>query len=446
MAEEVLEEIVAFEPEYMQMSILTAALQELTPRESNHQTYGKGRDEDPDRAIIDWLDYAKLIGVDNIQLSSALHPDVAPISADEMLDPVANHLDLRKPFTAERAQRVADAVKRTGIGITEIGYFDDMICADDKLRKQRHDHMYRVIDTAILLKEKGVKVDAIVGFVGRNQDLDMDENLTFFEEQFIPILQKCKDAGLVYRVEQCPMPGWNTTDTWINNIAHVADMWIKLYDIAAKHGVGDQFRITYDASHALLQGQRTVQLFKYLHDKGYAFLIDAFHAKGQVIDEEVLAAHGYQGQQTGRGDRADGKPSSDPIARLGAWAKMGHATHELPGTAVHDTYAMAQNLQEDWMLHQLAARKYLPHLKPENTQFVIEHEYGDARIQDKDRLLPILQGSVAFMRATDMAAANQVALHKSMEAQGIAVQRANYSLAADLLMDKSAPGPGPTAR
>jgi len=39
-----------FEPRFMKMSVLTAALQELTPR--------RIRDEDPDRAIEDWLDFA----------------------------------------------------------------------------------------------------------------------------------------------------------------------------------------------------------------------------------------------------------------------------------------------------------------------------------------------------------------------------------------------------
>ncbi len=55
-----------FEPQYMKIGILTAALQELTPREI--------RDADPDRAIEDWLAFAREVGADNIQLSAALHP------------------------------------------------------------------------------------------------------------------------------------------------------------------------------------------------------------------------------------------------------------------------------------------------------------------------------------------------------------------------------------
>ena len=55
-----------FEPRFMKMSVLTAALQELTPR--------RIRDEDPDRAILDWLEFSRELDCPNIQLSAALHP------------------------------------------------------------------------------------------------------------------------------------------------------------------------------------------------------------------------------------------------------------------------------------------------------------------------------------------------------------------------------------
>ena len=61
----------AFEPKPMRLSLLTAALQELTPRET--------RDADPDRAIEDWLDFARSLDCPAIQLSAALHPSVADV-------------------------------------------------------------------------------------------------------------------------------------------------------------------------------------------------------------------------------------------------------------------------------------------------------------------------------------------------------------------------------
>jgi hypothetical protein len=81
-----------FKPEYMKVSLLTAALQELTPREK--------RKKDPDLAIEDWIGFAKEVGVDRLQLSSALPEEIADVPPEAMLDPVADHLNVLKPFDA----------------------------------------------------------------------------------------------------------------------------------------------------------------------------------------------------------------------------------------------------------------------------------------------------------------------------------------------------------
>jgi hypothetical protein len=219
------------------------------------------------------------------------------------------------------------------------------------------------------------------------------------------------------------MYGWTTSDNYYNNIAYTPGTWIALHRIAEKHGVGDQFRIHYDPSHAILMGQDTRAIFQYLKDTGYGFLIGGFHVKGQVIDSKGVAAWGYGGQTLDRGDWIDGKPSPDPKDQLNAWKKqIVLCEHELPGTARHDPLAYLQNRTVDWFDHQLAARELLP-LDIANTYLIVEHEYPPARIQDRARLKPILQGSIAFVRAIDQAAAAMFALqHEVLEAQDIPVQ------------------------
>jgi sugar phosphate isomerase/epimerase len=399
-----------FKPQFMKIGVLTAALQELTPREK--------RDPDPDLAIEEWVAFARELGADYIQLSAALHPTEADIPAEAMLDPVANTLDLRAPFNKQRATRVLAALDEYKIGLSDLGYFDNMLHHDPALRKKKHDFMLRVFDAAVLLG-----VDAVCGFVGRNQQHSMDQNLIDFEEHFIPLLKEAKARGLVYRVEQCPMPGWTTGDNFHNNIAYTPGTWIALHRICEKHGVGDQFRIHYDPSHAILMGQDTRSLFQYLKDTGYNFLIGGFHVKGQVIDAKGVAAWGYGGQTIERGDWKDGRPSDDPRDQLNAWKKQTVlCEHELPGTAKHDPLAYLQNRTVDWLDHQLAARELLQ-LDVANTYLIVEHEYPPARIQDKEKLKPILQGSIAFARKIDEAAACMYALQNEvLAAQGIPVQ------------------------
>ncbi len=354
-----------FAPKYMKLGVLTAALQELTPRDL--------RDKDPDRAIEDWLRFGREIGADNIQVSAALHPTESDVPPEAMLDPVANTLDLRQPFDRKRADRVAVAMKEARVGISDIAYFDNMLHHDAGLRKKKMDFMLRVFDTAALLG-----VDAVCGFVGRNQTLSMDQNLEQFAHDFVPLLKEAKARGLVYRVEQCPMPGWTTGDNFHNNIGYGPGPWIALHRICEKHGVGDQLRIHYDPSHSILMG---------------------------------------------RGDWRNGKPSANPADQSKAWLKQTIlCEHELPGTARHDPLAYLQNRSVDWLDHQLAARELLP-LDPAKTHLIVEHEYPRARIQDKERLKPILEGSLAFTRKIDEAAASMFALQNEvLAAQGIPVQ------------------------
>jgi hypothetical protein len=278
--------------------------------------------------------------------------------------------------------------------------------------------MTRVFDAAALLG-----VDAVCGFVGRNITHSMDENLRDFEEQFVPLLAQAKARGLTYRIEQCPMPGWHAGDAFHNNLAYTPGAWIVLHGICEAHGVADQFRIHYDPSHAILMGQDTRSLFQYLKERGYAFLISGFHVKGQVIDARGLAAWGYGGQTLGRGDWKNHQPSPEPADQLNAWKKQTvFAEHELPGTARHDPLAYLQNRSVDWLDHQLAARELL-NLDVGRTPLIVEHEYPKARTQERERLKPILQASVAFVRHIDRAAACMYALqHDVLPAQRIAVQ------------------------
>src|SRR5215510_11323442 len=348
----------SFEPKFMKVGVLTAALQELTPRNI--------RDEDPDRAIEDWLDFARELDASCIQLSTALHPAEADVPPEAMLDPVANTLDLRKPFDKSRARRVEAAMKAAGVGLSDLAYFENMLHHDPAIRKKKHDFMMRVLDAAALLG-----VEAVCGFVGRNQQLSMDQNLLDFEEHFIPLLKEAKARNLTYRVEQCPMPGWTTGDNFHNNIAYAPGTWIALHRICERHGVGDQLRIHYDPSHAILMGQDTRSLFRYLKDQGYEFLIGGFHVKGQVIDSSGVAAWGYGGQTVERGDWIDGQPSDKPADHVNAWKKQTVlCEHELPGTAKHDPLAYLQNRTVDWLDHQLAARELLK-LDVANTHLVV---------------------------------------------------------------------------
>src|SRR5262245_41833217 len=128
----------SFDPQFMPVGILTAALQELTPRAV--------RDADPDRAVEEWLEFASELGADCVQLSTALHPSEADVPPEAMLDPVANTLDLRTAFDKSRIRRVEAAVKATGVVLSDLVYFENLLHEDPVLRRKKHDFARRMFD------------------------------------------------------------------------------------------------------------------------------------------------------------------------------------------------------------------------------------------------------------------------------------------------------------
>ena len=190
--------------------------------------------------------------------------------------------------------------------------------------------MLRVMDAAVLLG-----VDAVCGFVGRNQKLQMDQNLVDFEEVFVPLLKEAKARGLDVPRRAVPDAGLDDAATTSTTTSPTRPgTWIALHRICEKHGVGDQLRIHYDPSHAILMGQDTRSIFQYLKDEGYDFLIGGFHVKGQVIDAKGVVGLGLRRPDRRARRLEDGKPSPNPADQVNAWKKqVVLCEHELPGTA-----------------------------------------------------------------------------------------------------------------
>lgn len=380
-------------PKLMRVAVLTAALQEIVSRDEQNK--------EPLLPVVRWLDLAREIGCDGIQLAAALHPADSYMPAEAMLDPVADHLPLRQELSDADAEIINDKSYGTGVRIFDLGVFENLLHHDGIIRKKIHDHLLKAARAAKKLRPAGC--EGVAGFIGRDITMDMDQQLALFEKRVIPLFLEFKTLGLTYWVEPCPMPGWNTTDTYINNIAYCPGMWIALYRICQKHGVEDVFRVTYDESHDILMGSSHHGSFAAMAAAGLPFVVNRFHVKDQVSDPAKLAVWNYRGQTVLRGDRHDGQPDPDPKKQCNAWGVM-TANHGLPGLVHYDPANMAARRQVDWLDHQLGARRILG-LNPEETVLIIEHEWFAARKQDRALVTAILSTSVQFIKGVDLAAA-----------------------------------------
>ena len=284
----------------MKVGVLTAALQELTPREV--------RDADPDRAIEDWLEFARELGADYIQLSAALHPTRGRRAARGDARSGREHA---RPAPAVR--QGPRAPRRGGA------------------RSERRRHLrHRATSTTCCTTTRRCAGRSTTSCCAcstprrcsastpsaassaATSSTAWTRTSSTSRQQFVPLLKAAKARGLTYRVEQCPMPGWTTGDNWHNNIAYTPGAWIALHRICEKHGVGDQFRIHYDPSHAILMGQDTRSIFQYLKDDRLRLPDRRLSREGPGRStRKGVSAWGYGGQTIERGDWVDGKPSAE---------------------------------------------------------------------------------------------------------------------------------------
>ena len=388
-------------PKLMRIAVLTAALQDMVLRKQ----FLEHPIEAAMESALKWIAMALRLGID-IQLGSALPLPDAYLPPEAMLDPVAAHLAVRTQSSIEgedlsdaNAQALIDACDGK-VQICDLGFFENLLHPDETIRGCIHAHLLRCARAAKKLAPVGCS--GVTGFIGANPDLDMDENVALFEKVVIPILVQFKEMGLTYWVEQCPMPGWNTKDNFVNNIGYCAGMWIKLIRIAEKHGVGDVMRITYDESHDILMGNTHHGSFLAMSAAGLGHAVNRFHGKNQYRDPAKTALWTMRGQMIDLGCRANGKPDPDPAKQGGAWGVM-TCDHGMIGLGNYNPLAMFQGREADWFDHQYAARDILG-LNPEETTFILEHEWGPGRVQDEKQIEEMLSLSVDYIRGIDQAA------------------------------------------
>jgi sugar phosphate isomerase/epimerase len=366
------------------------------------------RENPIDAAMISarkWIEMAKRLKVD-LQLSAALPIPDAYLPLETMLDPVAAHLAVRtrssidgEDLSNANAQTLINACDGK-VQICDLGFFENLLHPDETIRGRIHAHLMRCARAAKKLAPAGC--GGVTGFIGANPNLDMDQNVDLFERVVIPLLVQFKEMDLTYWVEQCPMPGWNTQDNFVNNIAYCAGMWIKLIRIAEEHGVDGVLRITYDESHDILMGNTHHGSFAAMKAAGLGHVVSRFHGKNQYRDLAKTAIWTTRGQMIDLGCRENGKPDPDPAKQGGAWGVM-TCDHGMIGVGHYNPLAMLTGNEADWFDHQYAARDVLG-LNPEETTFILEHEWGPGRVQDPEQIEEMLALSVAYIRGIDQAA------------------------------------------
>ncbi len=142
-------------------------------------------------------------------------------------------------MTKAKASEFSGMMADLGLEISSLGYYDNMLAADSKVRGEKAKHLKKVIDAA----EK-LDVGLVGCFIGRNPGKKLDENLADVKKVFTPLCNYAAARGVRLMIENCPMVGWQF-EGLIGNIAYNPEMWCKIFDVLSNFDVG----LNYDPSH-----------------------------------------------------------------------------------------------------------------------------------------------------------------------------------------------------
>jgi len=388
----------------MRIGVLTAAVQ--TPPGTSPGMFINDPRKAANTAALKWIEWAIANGVESLELGAAHAPAHANIPPESMADPVAHHMPILTykdgtgvDMAYEDAVMLAGACQEK-VTLGTLGVFENLLHENPQCRRQNIEHVRRAIRAAANLKEAGAGTEGVTIFVGRNVNLLIEANMWLFAEVVIPIIRYAKGHGVKIFIENCPMCGWTSADTFTQNIANVPLHWIVMARMIEAAGLKGWCFLNHDASHDILQGFRPEWSFKVMRLAGYGWFIGRFHGKGLNTALGRIAGCGYLGQRIGGGP----------------WDRM-NGDQPLPGAQAHNNLAMAMGHQVDWLGAQIGARLDLG-LNPSATTFTIECEQsqfrnaGHFRDQQEhwDVVTALLLGSRSYMTGIEIAAQANVEL------------------------------------
>lgn len=222
--------------------------------------------------------------------------DVLKFAADEKFDSVevmcwpvgkaerkyagVTHIDV-SDFTKAAADDVNALCKKHGVAISGLGYYPNILSADDEEGRIATAHLKKVIQAAQLLGLQNVNT-----FIGADHRANSDDNFARFQKVWPDLIRFAEDHAIKIGIENCPMLfSW---DEWPagKNMAYSPAVWRRMFDAIPSANFG----LNYDPSHMILQ------MMDYLRPI-YEFKDRIFHthAKDMKLDRQKLDDRGILG-------------------------------------------------------------------------------------------------------------------------------------------------------
>lgn len=221
----------------------------------------------PDQTLEAVLNIASETGFDCVELMCW------PVGKADRRYAGVTHVEVES-LDSDNAARLKDQIASTGLSVSGLGYYPNLLTADQASAKLYADHLQAVIRAAALLG-----VGQVNTFAGRDPMTSVEENWPRFLEVWRPLVVLAEDQGVRIGIENCPM--LFSADEWPGgqNLAYCPAIWRRMFDDIPS----DFFGLNYDPSHMVWQQMDYLAPLREFADK-----IFHVHAKDVRVDRDRL--------------------------------------------------------------------------------------------------------------------------------------------------------------
>jgi sugar phosphate isomerase/epimerase len=166
-----------------------------------------------------------------------------PVGIKERRYAGVTHVDVTS-FDESAAQKVKAILARHDITLSALGYYPNILCADEKDAATYIDHLKKVIRASRLLG-----LNLVNTFIGRDHTRSLADNWSLFDKTWPDIIRFAESCGVKIAIENCPM--LFSQDEWPGgkNLATSPRIWREMFQRIPS----DHFGLNYDPSHLIWQ-------------------------------------------------------------------------------------------------------------------------------------------------------------------------------------------------
>jgi sugar phosphate isomerase/epimerase len=229
----------------------------------------------PDLAFEEVLTFAGSTGYDCVEVMCW------PKGAADRRYAGVTHIDVNALDDFALA-RIQSQLASTGVAISGLGYYPNLLTPDDEESKAGASHLKQVMRAAQTLK-----LPVVSTFIGRDWTRSVDDNWPRFRAVWPDLIKFAEDHGIRIAIENCPM--LFTRDEWPGgkNLGSSPALWRKMFDEIPSPNFG----LNYDPSHLVWQQMDYVKPLRDFRSRIFRVHLKDARVDQDRLDEVGILAH-----------------------------------------------------------------------------------------------------------------------------------------------------------